>query len=272
MPARSAGALRCSGRRLAVALALLPAAAAAAPLRLTADVALDAHATVHVTATNDGAAPVEDVRPDVAWERATTAGEPLASLAAGASHTWAFALPPPPGPGTFAATIRATYRAGARTERAVVAEVVATPGAPPSPVEATLRVEPVAGYGTSRVTLDDRSDQPVVGRVVVLLGAELATEPESRAVQIAPRGRTEVPIDVRDVAAHPGDRLPITVLFEFEIEGVHHAVVRTAALPIADASRAPVRPLIVGAAALAVAVAIAAGAVARTRRGRAVAG
>jgi hypothetical protein len=252
--------------RAALVLTLLGATRAlAAPLELAAESALGDAVTLRVTATNHGSGPVAELRPEVGYRQDTHPGEPLGALAAGAAHTWTFTLPSPPGPGRFPATVRVAYRNGVRADTALLVHLVATPGVPLSEVETALRIVPVTGYGHERLTLANAGDAPLVGRVIIVLPHALDTEPESRPVTIPARARTEVPFDVRDRDGVPGESYPFFVLFEYESEGVHQAIIDTGPLLVRATAHPPVRPLVVGGIALLIAFAVLAGALRYSR-------
>src|SRR5881296_3321221 len=129
--------LTAAGRRAAIALLLGAAVAgqAAAQLRLEAESQVGDVVTLRLRATNAAAEAVHDVVPEVVYRHRTVAAERVAAIAPGAAHEWRTALPAPPGPGTFPATIRLRYTARdgqARSE--LLVHLVRTPGAPPPEV------------------------------------------------------------------------------------------------------------------------------------------
>jgi len=174
--------------RAAIALLLGAAVAgqAAAQLRLEAESQVGDVVTLRLRATNAAAEAVHDVVPEVVYRHRTVAAERVAAIAPGAAHEWRTALPAPPGPGTFPATIRLRYTARdgqARSE--LLVHLVRTPGAPPSDVRATLAAEPVSRLGHAAVTLENATPEGVAGRLVVALPFDLRTDPESRPAEVA---------------------------------------------------------------------------------------
>ncbi len=257
--------------RAAIALLLGAAVAgqAAAQLRLEAESQVGDVVTLRLRATNAAAEAVHDVVPEVVYRHRTVAAERVVAIAPGAAHEWRTALPAPPGPGTFPATIRLRYTARdgqARSE--LLVHLVRTPGAPPSDVRATLAAEPVSRLGHAAVTLENATPEGVAGRLVVALPFDLRTDPESRPAEVAASGRISLPVVVQNVAARPGDHRPVFALFEYDRDGTHHAVLAEATLSVVG-RRGDRRPLVVGLAALAVALSILAIAWRRARARRA---
>ncbi|TMA40644.1 MAG: hypothetical protein E6J83_13630 [Deltaproteobacteria bacterium] len=250
--------LTAAGRRAAIALLLGAAVAgrAAAQLRLEAESQVADAVTLRLHATNTAAEVMHDIVPEVVYHHRTVVAERVAAIAPGAAHEWRATLPPPPGPGTFPATIRLRYAAGdGRARSGLLVHLIRTPGAPPPDVRATLATEPVSRLSHAAVMLENAAPERVAGRLVVALPLDLRTDPESLPAEIAASGRISLPVVVQNVGARPGDLRPVFALFEYDRDGTHHTVLAEATLPVVGRS-GDRRPLVVGLAALAVALSI----------------
>lgn len=242
--------------RAAIALLIAAAVAgrAAAELRLEAETRVADGVTLRLRATNLAPEAVHDAVPEIVYRHRTVAADRVDVIGAGAVHEWHVNLPAPPGPGTFPVTVRLRYaERGGRPRSTLLVDLVRTPGAPPPEVRATLATEPVSRLGHAVLTLENAAPQQVAGRVVVALPADLHTDPESRAAEVAASGRVSLPIVVENVGARPGDVRPIFTLFEYDRGGTHQAVLGEATLAVVG-SRDALRPLLVGIVALALAL------------------
>ena len=234
----------------ATLLALPVPAAAWTTLEPTAEAGSDLRVVVH----NAGRETARAVVPRLVWRHATVAGDDVV-LEPGASHEWHLPLPPPPGPGTFPATVRVDYiDAADRADSVPLVVLVPTPT--PGPVRATLELGPLAGVAEGRLTLDSSAEYPIAGRVVFVLPGGMSTEPESLPAQISPGGRTVVPLAILSGGAVPPGPHRVYGVYEYAEAGMQHAVVATTEIaPVTDEGRRA-RPLLVGAAALAVTFAL----------------
>jgi len=242
---------------------------ASAELLLDAESRVGDGVELRLRATNDADTPVRDVGPEIVYHHRTVFADRVPVLDAHAAQEWRTSLEAPPGPGTFPVTIRVRYTDG-RPGSAVLVHVLRTPGAPPAEVQVAVATAPVAHLGHADVTLVNAARAAVAGRLVVVLPPELRTDPESRPAEIPAAGRATLPVVVENVAAPPGSVRKMFALFEYERDGVHHAVLGDATVSVV-APRADARPLVVGAGALLLALATLAFAWrhARTRRLRA---
>ncbi len=240
------------------ALTAAPGAAlAAARLECTAESRAEVAPTLAVVALNAGDEPAREVRPEVLYQHHTYAGE-AATLEPGARREWRLALVPPPSPGTFAATVHVRYRDALSRWRSVplVAQVPAPDG---SPVLARLALEvrPVGRAGSATLLVENPDSRPIAGRVVLVLGDGLATDPESLPVEVAAHGRTTVPLVLENRGALTPGSYPAYALFEYGDAGAHHAAVAHAEVSVvAQAGGARARPLLVGVGALAATIAL----------------
>jgi len=229
---------------------------AAAQLRLEVESQVADGVTLRLRATNTAAEVMHDVVPEVVYRHRTVVAARVEAIAPGAAHEWRTALPAPPGPGTFPATIRLRYAArDGQARSGLLVHLVHTPGAPPPEVRATLATEPVSRLGHAAVTLENAAPERVAGRLVIALPPDLRTDPESRPAEVAGSGRISLPVVVQNVGARRGDLRPVFALFEYDRDGTHHAVLAEATLSVAGRS-ADRRPLVVGLGALAVALSI----------------
>jgi hypothetical protein len=234
-----------------VTLLALPAPAVA---WTTLEPTAEAGADLHVVVRNAGGEAARAVVPRLVWRHATVAGDGVV-LEPGARHEWHLPLPPPPGPGSFPATVRVDYvDAAGRADSVPLVILVPTPT--PGPVRATLEFGPLARVAEGRLTLDSSGDRPLAGRVVFVLPGAMSTEPESLPAQISPGGRTVVPLAIQSRGDVPPGPHRIYGVYEYAEAGEQHTVVATTELAaIADGGRRA-RPLLVGAAALAVTFAL----------------
>jgi hypothetical protein len=196
----------------------------------------------------------EDVSPTVVYQHREWRGEP-ATIAAGARHTWSFDLPAPDGPGTFPVSIRVDHRAGGRATMTPLVLVLATPGAAASPIRPVLSTTPIGGFGRGELSLENRDDRGVAGRVSFLLPSGLRTDPESSPQRLAPGERAVVPLLIENRGAATTSTDSLFAVFEYEVDGTHHTVVTTAPLVVTAQGRSSV-PIVIGLAALTVAVGV----------------
>jgi hypothetical protein len=235
-----------------VALLALPGAAAAGPvLEPTAE----AGAELRLVVRNAGDETARGVTPGLVYQHTTATGEGV-TLDPGTSHEWRLPLPPPPGPGTFPATVRIEYvDVSGRTRSVPLVVRVPTSGPAPTAIRASLDVGPLAAGGDARLALDNAGPHPIAGRVVFVLPGGFWTEPESLPAQIAPGGRTIVPLAIQGGGAAPPGRYPTYAVFEYAEDAEHRTVLATAELT-APGARRRARPLLVGLGALGVTLAL----------------
>ena len=238
------------------AIALLVGAAvagsAAAQLRVEAESHVADGVALRLRATNTTPEAARDVVPEVVYRHRTVVADRAEVIDGGGAHEWRTTLPAPPGPGTFPVIIRLRYAGRNGQARSdLLVHLVRTPGAPPPDVQATIATEPVSRLGHAVVTLENAAPAQVAGRLVVALPGDLRTDPESRAAEVGASGRVSLPIVVENVGARPGDVRPIFALFEYDLDGTHHAVLGEATLAVVGRA-GELRPLLVGLAALVV--------------------
>lgn len=222
-------------------------------VRLTGEVRFrDGSPVLELVAT--GNEETADVTPTVVYRHQTWTGD-LATIPRGSRHAWSFPLPAPDDPGTFPVSIRADYRADGRAAMTPLVLVLATPGAAPSPVHATLVTTPITTFGRGEVVLENGDDRALAGRVSYLLPSGLRTDPESTPARVQPGERMVLPLLIENLGAPPASGEPLFAVFEYAAEGWHHTVVATAPLTVASRGGLPVA-LMVGGGALVVAVGV----------------
>lgn len=238
---------------VAALAALATSRTASATLSLEADseAADNLGLRLTVRAENEEA---RDLVPEILFQQQVFAADQLPVLPPGASHVWSVRLADPGQPGSFPAFIHVRYRdAAGHSRMALGVRVVATAGAPPPSVRATLLIDTIAHHGTARLLLDNPQDEVAAGRVVLVLPEELTTTPESQAAEVPASGRTVVPFIVEDAGAAPGTTYPVYALFEYAEDATHQAVVASATAPVV-AGAARRQPLGVGLGALGLAI------------------
>ncbi len=128
---------------------------------------------------------------------------------------------------------------------------VSTPEASPGPLQLTLEAHPVTVSGGATLRVENPTEHPIAGRVVVVLPDGLATDPESMAVQVAARGQTTVPLVLENRGALLPGSYPAYALFEYaDADGHRLAIARTDLGVVQDAGTTRARPLFVGLGAL----------------------
>jgi hypothetical protein len=132
--------------------------------------------------------------------------------------------------------------------------VLATPGAAASPVRPILSTTPIGGFGRGELSLENRDDRTVAGRVSFLLPSGLRTDPQSSPQRLAPGERAVVPLLIENRGASTTATDSLFAVFEYDADGAHHTVVTTAPLVVTAQGRSSV-PIVIGLAALAAAVA-----------------
>jgi hypothetical protein len=192
----------------------------------------------------------------VIFRHGTATGAPV-DLAAGARHEWRIPLPAPLEPGTAPATIRVGHRTARGAEATGVAVVlVATPGAPASPVRASLSVSPVVRHGDGRLVLENTGTEPVAGRAFVVLSGGLTADPQSQPVVIEPAGSATLTLVVDDAGAAPGASYPAYAVLQHAAHGVDYAAAASTEVVVRGRAAADgAVPLLIGLAALATAFA-----------------
>jgi hypothetical protein len=248
-----------------VALVLVFACAATARagpvLEAGAGVTVGERVALQIDVRNAGEGSVSAVVPEVVYDGRSERGESVAHLAPGARHAWAFDLPRPVEPGN----VRYTDADGHGGSVPVVA-AVSTPGLLPVPeVRATLTTSPVTRFARAVLLLENPLPAPVHGRVIVVLPDGLVIEPESQPAEVAPEGRSEVPLILQNQGAASGTVVPVFALFEYDLDGRRHLVVASARAEVTGGGP-PLPPLAVGGGALGLALALLALAWRRTSR------
>jgi hypothetical protein len=205
---------------------------------------------LRITASNAGDEPADEVVPEVLYQHRSWTGAAV-RLGPDERHEWGFALPAPPGPGTFPAIVRVRYRDPLGRRGAVpLVLALSTPGVPMSVIEARLETGTVRGEGHGTFVLTNSGVQPIAGRAVFVLPGGITTEPESMPAQVAPGGRTVVPLVVQAADLPPG-RYPVYATFEYTRDGTPSVVVGSATIEVvAGAPAGRNLRLLVGAAAL----------------------
>jgi hypothetical protein len=233
-------------------LAIPHAVSAATHLEATGEAGADLHLVVR----NTGDEAARAVTPRLVYQHRTAAGD-TGTLEPGASREWRIPLPPPPGPGTFPATIRIEHvDAAGRTGSVPLVVLVPTSAPASSAVRASLDLGPFAGVAHGKLVLDNTGGRPVAGRVVFVLPGGTWTEPESLPVQIPAGGRTIVPLAIQARGAVVPGRYPAYAVFEYVDDAEHRTVLATADV-VAEAGRSRrARPLLVGLGALGVTFAL----------------
>lgn len=229
---------------LAVALLSVPARAG---VRLEVSGTARGGTALRIRAVNHGDVGATGVRPEAAYQRQTIGGDQV-EIAAGASHEWVLPLPAATGPGTFPVVVRIRYRTDAGRASIPLVVLAEVPAAAPPAVDVALSAFPAAGIARARLQVQSRSARALAGRVVFVVPDGLSAEPESEPVQLAPGETRIVPVTLRGVAADA--RYPVSALFEYEEDGVHHAALATAELAPDGSAPGRMRPLAIGALAL----------------------
>ena len=120
---------------------------------------------------------------------------------------------------------------------------------------ATWTTEPIGRFGHAHLQLENPGVLPVAGRVVFVLPAHLSTEPESEPTAVPAGGRATVPLVIENHGATPGRSYPISAVFTYTENGIHHAVLaETTAAVVGGSEGERIPPLAVGGGALALAL------------------
>jgi len=253
---REAGARRLGPLATCAVLLLPGVSAAAVTLHLDAESRFDTAPALRLTASNMGDEAAHDAVPEVLFQHRTYLGE-RATLAPGARREWLLSLAAPRDRGTFPAIVRVRF-ADAHGERGStpLVTLVRTPDATPSPVSASLRLEPLAGAASGELRLENAGLRPVAGRLAVILPDALHTYPESQPVEVAARGRAMVPLVIQDAGARPGGQYPLFAVLEYTEDGAHHAALAAGTVTVAGNPTRGRVPLLVGLLALSASLAL----------------
>jgi hypothetical protein len=245
---------RWGGWLLASTIAL--AGNARATLVLDAEGRLGATPALELGVTNAGAAPLDDVTPEVLFVRRTATGAAV-DLAPGERRGWTLPLATPDGPGEFPAIVRVRARsAGERTDTVLVA-TVATPGVGAGGLDARLLVSPIAGSGGAELLLENRTDRHIAGRVALVAPAALTPQPETQPAAVPAAGLTRVVFVLQDTGMPSDTPRLLFGMLEYELDGVHHTALARAEADVVPGGRARRRlPLVVGLTALGMCLAL----------------
>ena len=209
---------------------------------------------VQLVVTNSGTETARDVVPEVLYQHRTYSGE-RAQLEPTVRRAWRFSLAPPDGVGTFPATLRIRWSDSEGGDALALVALVATPDAAASHLAATWTTEPIGRLGHAHLQLENPGVLPVAGRVVFVLPAHLSTEPESEPAAVPAGGRATVPLVIENHGAAPGRSYPVSAVFTYTENGIHHAVLaETTASVVGGSEGERVPPLAIGGGALALAL------------------
>jgi hypothetical protein len=241
-------------------------ALAAPVLELTGEIAPATAPALVLAVVNAGSDTAEAVQPEIVYQQRTSHAE-TATLQPGGRREWHLPLPPPRGPGTFPVLVRVHYASAAGTHATpLVVLLPASSPAAPAQVDASFRVERLAGAGRGALVLASSSSRRISGRAAFFLPQDLAPRPESQPLEIPPRGTATAPI-VIDVASGVRDATyPAYAYFEYDEDGVHQTVVASTRVEVRGTSGLRALPLRIGLASLALALAVLAFAWSRAAR------
>lgn len=245
--------MRCVVVAVVLLVALLVGSAGATiTIELNAEGRVESGVAFTLTAKNTGNEAAHDVEPEVAYEGKTTKGDAVAALEPTTSHEWKFALPPPPGTGTYPVVVRLRYAdANGYPLSALLVHLQRTAGARSGPARPTLTSGPVSRFGNAKLVIDNPGPQPLAGRLTLVLPTEFQTDPENQPAQVPAQGRNEMTLVFQNAGALPGSVYPIYATFEYDLDGIHHAVVSNTTVEVVIASTGlHVPPLAIGGGAL----------------------
>lgn len=236
---------------LLVAVVARPAAATIT-IELNAEGRLENGVAFTLSAKNTGNEAAHDVEPEVAYEGKTTRGDALATLEPNTSHEWKFALAAPPGTGTYPVVVRLRYAdANGYPLSALLVHLQRTAGARSGPARPTLTSGPVSRFGNAKLVIENPGPQPIAGRLTLVLPTEFQTDPENQPAQVPAQGRNEMTLVFQNAGALPGSAYPIYATFEYDQDGIHHAVVSNTTVNVVIGSTGThVPPLVIGGGAL----------------------
>jgi hypothetical protein len=205
-----------------------------------------------LSAKNTGNEAAHDVEPEVAYEGKTTKADALAALDPTASHEWKFNLPAPPGTGTYPIVVRLRYAdANGYPLSALLVHLQRTAGARSGPARPTLTSGSVSRFGNARLVIENPGPQPLAGRLTLVLPTEFQTDPENQPAQVPAQGRNEMTLVFQNAGALAGSVYPIYATFEYDLDGIHHAVVSNTTVNVVTGSTGTrVPPLVIGGGAL----------------------
>jgi hypothetical protein len=243
---------------LLVTALLAHSAGATITIELNAEGRVDDGVTFTLSAKNSGNEAAHDVEPEVVYEGKTSRGDALAALAPTTSHEWKFVLPAPPGTGTYPIIVRLRYAdANGYPLSALLVHLQRTAGARSGPARPTLTSSPVSRFGNAHLVIENPGPQPLAGRLTLVLPTEFQTDPENQPVQVPAQGRQEMPLVFQNAGALPGSTYPIYTTFEYDQDGLHHAVVAGASVSVVVGSEGwHVPPLAIGGGALIVVIGV----------------